>query len=153
MRVPTRVAVELREGGKSFISVTDDGHGMARVDLALAIERHATSKLPDDDLVHIGFFGFRGEALPSIGAVGRLSIASRARGGRCKAGSSGSKVARRTDPEPTALAGGTRVELRDLFYAVPARLKFSEDRALGTECGGRDPGAPRHGASGCRRCA
>lgn len=118
-----RVVVELREGGKSFIAVTDDGHGMRPADLDLAIERHATSKLPDDDLVHIGFFGFRGEALPSIGAVGRLSIASRARGteeawiirveGGAKAG-----------PEPTALSAGTRVELRDLFYAVPARLKF-----------------------------
>ncbi|MBL8710282.1 MAG: DNA mismatch repair endonuclease MutL [Rhodospirillaceae bacterium] len=119
----SRVVVELREGGKSFISVTDDGHGMGPKELALAIERHATSKLPDDDLVHIGFFGFRGEALPSIGAVGRLSIASRARGAeeawliRVEGGAT-------TGPEPTALSTGTRVELRDLFYAVPARLKF-----------------------------
>jgi DNA mismatch repair protein MutL len=119
----TRVAVELREGGKSFISVTDDGRGMSREELALAIERHATSKLPDDDLVHIGFFGFRGEALPSIGAVGRLSISSRARGAdqawaiRVEGGD-------RQGPEPAALSAGTRVELRDLFYAVPARLKF-----------------------------
>jgi DNA mismatch repair protein MutL len=119
----TRVAVELREGGKSFISVTDDGNGMNARELALAIERHATSKLPDDDLVHIGFFGFRGEALPSIGAVGRLSIASRARGAeegwliRVEGGE-------KTGPEPTALTAGTRVELRDLFFAVPARLKF-----------------------------
>jgi DNA mismatch repair protein MutL len=119
----SRVAVELRDGGKSFISVTDDGHGMAPRELALAIERHATSKLPDDDLVHIGFFGFRGEALPSIGAVGRLSIASRARGAeegwiiRVEGGE-------RQGPEPTAITAGTRVELRDLFYAVPARLKF-----------------------------
>lgn len=119
----TRVAVELREGGKSFISVTDDGGGMNPRELELAVERHATSKLPDDDLVHIGFFGFRGEALPSIGAVGRLSIASRARGAgegwviRVEGGE-------KTGPEPTALTSGTRVELRDLFYAVPARLKF-----------------------------
>jgi DNA mismatch repair protein MutL len=119
----SRVAVELREGGKSFISVTDDGHGMDRAGLELAIERHATSKLPDDDLVHIGFFGFRGEALPSIGAVGRLAIASRARGAdqawliRVEGGD-------KQGPEPTALSAGTRVELRDLFYAVPARLKF-----------------------------
>jgi len=118
-----RVVVELREGGKSFISVTDDGHGMNPRELALAIERHATSKLPDDDLVHIGFFGFRGEALPSIGAVGRLSIASRARNAeeawiiRIEGGD-------KRGPEPTALTAGTRVELRDLFYAVPARLKF-----------------------------
>ncbi|TDQ78824.1 DNA mismatch repair protein MutL [Dongia mobilis] len=119
----TRIAVELREGGKSFISVTDDGHGMGRAELELAVERHATSKLPDDDLVHIGFFGFRGEALPSIGAVGRLSITSRARGSdeawriRIEGGV-------KTGPEPAALSAGTRVELSDLFFAVPARLKF-----------------------------
>lgn len=119
----TRVVVELREGGKSFISVTDDGHGMDRAGLDLAIQRHATSKLPDDDLVNIGFFGFRGEALPSIGAVGRLAITSRARGSdqawvvRVEGGE-------KTGPEPAALSGGTRVELRDLFFAVPARLKF-----------------------------
>ncbi len=119
----SRVVVELREGGKSFISVTDDGHGMDRAGLELAIQRHATSKLPDDDLVNIGFFGFRGEALPSIGAVGRLAITSRARGSdqawvvRVEGGE-------KTGPEPAALSGGTRVELRDLFFAVPARLKF-----------------------------
>lgn len=118
-----RVVVELREGGKSFISVTDDGHGMNPRELALAIERHATSKLPDDDLVHIGFFGFRGEALPSIGAVGRLSIASRARGAE-EAWIIRVEGGERQGPEPTALTAGTRVELRDLFYAVPARLKF-----------------------------
>jgi DNA mismatch repair protein MutL len=118
-----RIAVELREGGKSFISVTDDGHGMGRAELELAVERHATSKLPDDDLVHIGFFGFRGEALPSIGAVGRLSITSRARGSdeawRIRI-EGGVKIG----PEPAALSAGTRVELSDLFFAVPARLKF-----------------------------
>ncbi|WP_374650188.1 DNA mismatch repair endonuclease MutL [Dongia sp.] len=119
----TRIAVELREGGKSFISVTDDGHGMDRAGLELAIQRHATSKLPDDDLVHIGFFGFRGEALPSIGAVGRLSIASRARGAE-QAWLIRVEGGEKSGPEPTALSGGTRVELRDLFYAVPARLKF-----------------------------
>ncbi len=119
----SRVAVELREGGKSFISVTDDGRGMSRDELALAVERHATSKLPDDDLVHIGFFGFRGEALPSIGAVGRLSIASRARGAE-QAWLIRVEGGEKTGPEPTALGQGTRVELRDLFFAVPARLKF-----------------------------
>ena len=119
----TRIAVELREGGKSFISVTDDGGGMSRRELALAIERHATSKLPDDDLVHIGFFGFRGEALPAIGAVGRLAIASRARGAE-EGWSIRVEGGEKSEPEPTALTSGTRVELRDLFYAVPARLKF-----------------------------
>src|SRR3546814_7927598 len=72
-----RVEVALRDGGKSFISVTDDGAGMDRAELALAVERHATSKLPGDDLVHIATLGFRGEALPSIGAVARLTLTRR----------------------------------------------------------------------------
>jgi DNA mismatch repair protein MutL len=118
-----RIDIHLREGGRSLIAVEDDGRGMTRDELALAVERHATSKLPDDDLVHIHSFGFRGEALPSIGAVGRLAIASRTRG-------EGSAWAIAVDggvkspAEPAARGEGTRVELRDLFYAVPARLKF-----------------------------
>src|SRR5882757_6465287 len=74
-----RIDVSLRDGGRSLISVVDDGAGMDPAELALAIERHATSKLPDDDLVRISTLGFRGEALPSIGAVSRLTIASRPR--------------------------------------------------------------------------
>ncbi|HKP23435.1 MAG TPA: DNA mismatch repair endonuclease MutL [Dongiaceae bacterium] len=118
-----RIDIHLREGGRALIVVEDDGRGMTRDELALSVERHATSKLPDDDLVHIHSFGFRGEALPSIGAVGRLTIASRTRG-------DGSAWAIAVDggvkslPEPAARGDGTRVELRDLFYAVPARLKF-----------------------------
>ncbi|HET6161697.1 MAG TPA: DNA mismatch repair endonuclease MutL [Dongiaceae bacterium] len=118
-----RIDIHLREGGRSLIVVEDDGNGMNREELALSVERHATSKLPDDDLVHIHSFGFRGEALPSIGAVGRLAIASRARGAQAAwqvAVDGGVKSA----PEPAARGEGTRVELRDLFYAVPARLKF-----------------------------
>src|SRR5262245_40162510 len=118
-----RIDIHLREGGRALIVVEDDGRGMTRDELALSVERHATSKLPDDDLVHIHSFGFRGEALPSIGAVGRLTIASRARG----AGSAWQIAVdggAKSVPEPTARGEGTRVELRDLFYAVPARLKF-----------------------------
>jgi DNA mismatch repair protein MutL len=118
-----RIDIHLREGGRALIVVEDDGKGMTRDELALAVERHATSKLPDDDLVHIHSFGFRGEALPSIGAVGRLSIASRARGEGAAwqiAVDGGVK----SPAEPAARGEGTRVELRDLFYAVPARLKF-----------------------------
>jgi len=118
-----RIEIVLRDGGRALISVTDDGNGMDRPELALAVERHATSKLPSDDLVHIAQFGFRGEALPAIGAVGRLAIVSRARGSEhgwslTVAGGEKSPI------EPAACNQGTRVELRDLFYAVPARLKF-----------------------------
>src|SRR3954470_11201340 len=118
-----RIDVTLRDGGRALISVADDGHGMDRDELALAVERHATSKLPGDDLVHISQFGFRGEALPAIGAVGRLSITTRTPGsahGWTLAVEGGAK----SPVEPAALNQGTRVELRDLFYAVPARLKF-----------------------------
>jgi DNA mismatch repair protein MutL len=118
-----RIDIHLRDGGRSLIVVEDDGHGMDPAALALSVERHATSKLPDDDLVHIHSFGFRGEALPSIGAVGRLSIASRARGAE-SAWSISVDGGVKSAPQPAARGEGTRVELRDLFYAVPARLKF-----------------------------
>lgn len=118
-----RVEVELEDGGKALIRVADDGHGMGPEELALAIERHATSKLPDDDLMAIRTLGFRGEALPSIGAVSRLSIASRREGAdeAWRIAVEGGAV---TPPAPAALARGTRIEVRDLFYATPARLKF-----------------------------
>ena len=118
-----RIEVTLRDGGASLILVSDDGEGMNAAELALAVERHCTSKLPDDDLLHIRTLGFRGEALPSIGAVCRLSIASRKRGAR-----DAFKIAieggAKSSVEPAALSQGTRVEVRDLFYATPARLKF-----------------------------
>src|ERR1700757_2735525 len=76
----SRIDVVLREGGQALISVADNGAGMTREELSLAVERHCTSKLPDDDLSHIAALGFRGEALPSIGAVGRLTLTSRKRG-------------------------------------------------------------------------
>ena len=124
----SRIDVLMREGGRVLISVTDDGHGMSVDDLVLAVERHATSKLPNDDLWHIRTLGFRGEALPSIGSVSRMTITSRqtsedgviadeaweiaVEGGTVKA------------PIPAAINHGTRVEIRDLFFATPARLKF-----------------------------
>ncbi|HVA12198.1 MAG TPA: DNA mismatch repair endonuclease MutL [Stellaceae bacterium] len=119
----SRIDVTLREGGQSLVIVSDDGAGMDRDELALAVERHCTSKLPDDDLLNIAHLGFRGEALPSIGAVSRLSIASRKRGSDSAwviAVEGGAKGA----VQPAALGQGTRVEMRDLFYATPARLKF-----------------------------
>jgi DNA mismatch repair protein MutL len=119
----TRIEVTLRDGGRSLISVVDDGCGMSAEELALAVERHATSKLPDDDLTHIATLGFRGEALPSIGAVGRLAITSR-RAGSDSAWTLAVEGGAKGAVQPAALAPGTRVELRDLFYATPARLKF-----------------------------
>src|SRR5882672_6344485 len=119
----TRIEVTLRDGGRSLISVVDDGCGMSAEELDLAVERHATSKLPDDDLTHIATLGFRGEALPSIGAVGRLTITSR-RAGSDSAWMLAVEGGAKGAVQPAALAPGTRVELRDLFYATPARLKF-----------------------------
>jgi DNA mismatch repair protein MutL len=119
----TRIEVVLRDGGRSLIAVTDNGHGMGREALALAVERHATSKLPGDDLVHIETLGFRGEALPSIAAVARLEIASRA-AGAAEAWTIAVEAGEKQPVKPAALAAGTRVTVRDLFFATPARLKF-----------------------------
>ncbi|OAN48123.1 DNA mismatch repair protein MutL [Paramagnetospirillum marisnigri] len=119
----TRIEVVLVEGGQALISVADDGCGMAPDEMSLAVERHATSKLPDDDLVRIRFLGFRGEALPSIGSVARLSLTSRPKGAET-AWSLMVEGGAKGEPVPAALSAGTRVEVRDLFYATPARLKF-----------------------------
>ncbi len=118
-----RVAVTLVEGGVARIEVSDDGSGMTRSELALAVQRHATSKLADEDLVRITTLGFRGEALPSIGAAARLSIASRPSGA---AHASAIEVAGSVASDVTPCAGpvGTRVVVRDLFFATPARRKF-----------------------------
>jgi DNA mismatch repair protein MutL len=119
----TRIDVVANGGGLSLIRVTDDGSGMGGDDLVLAVERHATSKLEDDDLSTILTLGFRGEALPSIGAVARLTIISRARGAD-KAYEIAVDGGRKAPLKPAAIGGGTRIEVRDLFYATPARLKF-----------------------------
>jgi DNA mismatch repair protein MutL len=118
-----RIDVVLRDGGQSLIAVSDDGVGMTRDELALAVERHCTSKLPDDDLLRIETLGFRGEALPSIGAVSRLALISRRRGA-AEAWSLAVEGGVKGAPQPAAHPPGTRVEVRDLFYATPARLKF-----------------------------
>ncbi len=119
----TRIDVLTDGGGRRLIRVTDDGEGMTRADLTLAVERHATSKLADDDLVSIRTLGFRGEALPSIGAVARLAIATRHRS-EPHAWSVEVEAGAKSELKPAALGAGTRVEVRDLFYATPARLKF-----------------------------
>src|SRR5271156_1157207 len=111
------------EGGQGWIAVADNGHGMSPDDLALAVERHCTSKLPDDDLLRISALGFRGEALPSIGAVSRMRIVSRPVEA-ANAWAITVEAGLKTPPAPAAAAPGTRVEVRDLFFATPARLKF-----------------------------
>ncbi|MBT3660518.1 MAG: DNA mismatch repair endonuclease MutL [Rhodospirillaceae bacterium] len=119
----TRIDVTVIDGGQTSITVSDDGIGITPEDLSLCIERHATSKLPDDDLIDIRHLGFRGEALPSIGAVSRLSITSRTEGAN-EAWCLNVEGGRVSDPQPAAHPKGTRVEIRDLFFATPARLKF-----------------------------
>ena len=117
------IDVMLADSGKTSIVVTDDGIGMDAEELTLAVERHATSKLPDDDLLMIDSLGFRGEALPSIGSVARLTIASRAQGADA-AWEIAVEGGRKGQARPSSLARGTRIEVRDLFFATPARLKF-----------------------------
>src|ERR1700744_4221958 len=121
-----RIDIAASNGGADLLLVEDDGEGMNTDDLRLAVERHATAKLRDDDLSSILTMGFRGEALPSIGAVARLSIASRTASGEAyEIKVDGGAIA---GPSPTAFRArgqsGTRVEVRELFYATPARLKF-----------------------------
>ena len=123
-----RITVDYAAGGKVLIRVTDDGCGMTGDDLPLAVARHATSKIDGSDLLNIRSFGFRGEALASLGSVGRLTLTSRAAGAE---GASLTVAGGRMGPvRPVGAVQGTVVELRDLFYATPARLKFLRtDRA------------------------
>ena len=125
----TEIEIRLQQGGMNFMQISDNGHGMSAADLQLAVTRHATSKLPENDLNNIHYFGFRGEALPAIGAVSRLTLTSRIKdsdawqlkveGGNISA------------PQPAQHGFGTTVTVQDLFYAVPARLKFL--RSVATE--------------------
>jgi DNA mismatch repair protein MutL len=117
------IEIRIENGGKSLISIQDDGEGMSRDELIAALDRHATSKLPSDDLLNILHLGFRGEALPSIASVSRMSIDSFSHEEQegwkitCEGGNKG-------EPAPSSRPKGTKVEVRDLFYATPARLKF-----------------------------
>ncbi len=119
------IDIDIREGGKNLIAVSDNGCGMSCEELIAALDRHATSKLPGDDLLNIAHLGFRGEALPSIAAVSRVKISTKAQGStegweiRVEAG-------KKHEPIPSAHPKGTRIEIRDLFYATPARLKFQK---------------------------
>ncbi len=119
----TSIEVVLRDGGRSYMAVIDNGQGMNQQDLSLCVQRHATSKLPDEDLFHIKTLGFRGEALPSIGSVARLKITSKHDSEEhawCLSVEGGAQK----DLEPASLPLGTKVEVSDLFFATPARLKF-----------------------------
>ncbi|MDJ0977668.1 MAG: DNA mismatch repair endonuclease MutL [Erythrobacter sp.] len=119
----SRIAVELTEGGLSRLQVTDDGCGMSAEDIELALERHATSKLPDEAIELVSTLGFRGEALPSIASVARLTIESRVQGA-----ADGWRVVvdhgQRIEAGPAAVPVGTRVRVEELFAKVPARRKF-----------------------------
>ena len=119
----TQIDIKIQNGGKTYFAVTDNGKGMNANELSLCIERHATSKLPDDDLFNINFLGFRGEALPSIASVGRLKIVSRAKGSDM-AFEINVEGGKKSDLKPASHTVGTTVEVKDLFYATPARLKF-----------------------------
>ena len=127
----TRINVHLKSGGKSLIVVEDNGSGMDKEDLLLSVERHATSKLPSDDLFNISYLGFRGEALASIASVSKLKISTKKENSdsgweiELKAGS-------REVLRPCSKPTGTTIEVRDLFYATPARLKFMKNDAQET---------------------
>lgn len=127
-----RIEVVLSGGGSRLIRVTDDGSGMSAADLGLAVERHATSKLTDENLDSIVTLGFRGEALPSIGAVSRLSITTREHNA-----DSASEISveggKKFPVKPAALSQGTRIEVRDLFFTTPARMKFLKTERAETQ--------------------
>ncbi|ODA67210.1 DNA mismatch repair protein MutL [Methyloligella halotolerans] len=127
----TRIDISATGGGLGLIRVADDGRGMDADDLQLAVERHATSKLADETLSQIATLGFRGEALPSIGSVARLTIQSRADGAG-HAHEITVDAGAKSPLKPAALNGGTTVEVRDLFYATPARLKFMKSERAET---------------------
>ncbi|OPZ78351.1 MAG: DNA mismatch repair protein MutL [Alphaproteobacteria bacterium ADurb.Bin438] len=124
----TKIDISIIDGGKSLIEIYDDGDGIEKDDLPLAITRHATSKLPDEDLFNISYLGFRGEALPSIGSVSRLTITSRTKeeynGWQIKV--VGGNV---FEVEPKAIGRGTNIKVQDLFFSTPARLKFLKTNA------------------------
>jgi len=123
-----RIDVVMSDGGRSLISVTDDGRGMTREELELCVERHATSKLDADDLLDIRYLGFRGEALPSIGSVSRVVLSSRHADLDGTLSDEAWEMSvtggDKSSLKPSSLTAGTRIEVRDLFFATPARLKF-----------------------------
>ena len=120
----TSIRITTKDGGRNLIEVADNGCGMSKRDLSMALERHATSKLREDDINNIMFFGFRGEALPSIASVSRMKIISKADGEEAfeliVSGGDGTSI------QPASRNVGTTVEVRDLFTYTPTRLKFTK---------------------------
>ncbi|MDA0781404.1 MAG: DNA mismatch repair endonuclease MutL [Rickettsiales bacterium] len=119
----TQIDVVVNNGGRNLVSVADNGKGMTADELDLCLERHATSKLSDDDLFDINFLGFRGEALPSIGSVSRMTVTSRHEGEN-DAWAIKVDGGEKSEVFPAQISRGTKIEVRDLFFATPARLKF-----------------------------
>lgn len=121
----SRVDIIIENAGRNLITIIDNGIGMTKEELSLATERHTTSKLPDEDINNIEFFGFRGEALPSIASVSRMTITSRSKNDLSEfAWSIAINGGDKQEPQPASLSKGTKIEVRDLFFATPARLKF-----------------------------
>ena len=118
-----RIEITLKGGGKNLIIIEDDGKGMDKEDLALATERHATSKLPSDDLFNVQFLGFRGEAIPSIASISKMKISTRTADSQ-DGWEIEIKGGQKSEIRPCSKSKGTRIEVRDIFYATPARLKF-----------------------------
>ena len=127
----SEVSIEIRRGGRNFISIMDNGKGIKKEELSIALERHATSKLNEEDINNIQFLGFRGEALPSIASVSKMRIASRVEGD-----SNGWEInisgGQKSDIKPIAHSVGTYIEVQDLFFTTPARLKFLKSEASET---------------------
>ena len=124
----TRILIEVTDGGRGLIRVTDDGEGMDRTDAALAFQRHATSKLGnEDDLFHIRTMGFRGEALPSIASVSKVKLVTGLRGSA--SGISLEMHGGGTKEVKDSPVSGTSLEVRDLFFNTPARKKFLKTNA------------------------
>ncbi len=119
----TQINIDIHDGGKSYMCVADNGFGMNREELIACLDRHATSKLPDNDLLHIENLGFRGEALPSIASVSRMEIFTYSKDDR-SAWQIRVEGGKKSDPMPSSHPSGTKIEIRDLFFATPARLKF-----------------------------
>ena len=119
----TRIEVIVQNGGRNLVSISDNGSGMSREDLELCIERHATSKLNDDAMFDINYLGFRGEALPSIGSVARMTITTRQKDSD-SAWQLTVNGGEQSEIVPASLSAGTKIEVRDLFFATPTRLKF-----------------------------